>query len=107
MGLLPGLEAQLEFVMVELETGYVKLNGRVWGSIYKTQTTAGLADRSAAGAVPLAVADMFEDWIDEEIWRPCGSVVEEVDLNACFALLRKSDVMPVWVFQKPPAFLSL
>jgi hypothetical protein len=29
------------------------------GIAYKTQTTAGLDDGSAAGAVPLAVADIF------------------------------------------------
>ena len=38
---------------------------------YKTQTTAGLEEESAAGvAVPLTISDILEDWIGEEIWRP-------------------------------------
>ena|SRR6266516_3228549 len=90
MGLLPGLDAQLEFSVSEM--GNAKVEDRGLGEhAYKTQTTAGVADWSAPGAVPLAVADMFGDWIGEEIWRPCGSVAEEGDLSAFLALLRKQD----------------
>ena len=86
MGLLPGLDAQLEFS--ESEMGYAKVEDKGLGEhAYKTHTTAGLADWSAPGAVPLAVVDMFGDWIGEEIWRPCGSVTaEEGDLSVFLAL---------------------